>query len=687
MKIPMIAVVVVGLLGANAFAGDPGGVPGFAEATFSSTTFDTTSEIAANVSRLTCTPNLYPQHFGQYTTVGARAYMYLEGGVTYNFRYYYDGAYATLIVNGQTVLSKGTSAWTSSKSADFTPPASDWYPVELRAGSEGTSGGIYSSSYYGLQWKKTSESSYSNFADPGDGSVFKTGALSALHFVETTPLILSSAIRANDPTILDVTYMVTSDKPTVNVRALAFENGERNFFFVVRPTAFVKDPDGNETAQNIGDGIAANVEHKLAWKVSKDWKTDLAKAKFEILTSEMGTLPMEWITIPATKKNESFTVSYGTQKPEDVFNAMLWYYASGAEDLVLDNGYLTAKGHVTLADGAPLVSRTEIPYTLNVIEYIYDKMGYGILNGAIQEYARRATRKELIPGGVTIYAYKRKDAPPQIYLGEKMYCVIDISAGENAASYPVTYLDSAPTAGWGDEYKTTKIVLRRIEPGTFDMSGRTTTLTKPYYMGVFPVTQKQYQLVTGSDPSSYKGDTRPVECVSWNTIRGNSTTYDWPTKKDVDPNSFVGRIQARTGLVFDLPTEAQWEYACRAGTTRDFNLVSDYNFIGRTSYNQSDLRGGFAEHTVVGPYLSNAWGLYDMLGEVYEWCLDWYGTIDEQADASDPYGAVFGSSRVCRGGSWDDTFIVANSGMRSYKSPSDSGIYRCSGFRLAMTLE
>ena len=505
------------------------------------------------------------------------------------------------------------------------------------------------------------------------------------------PVIISSAIRANDPTILDVTYMVTSDKPTVNVRALAFENGERNFFFVVRPTSFVKDPDGNETAQNIGDGIAANVEHKLAWKVSQDWKTDLAKAKFEILTSEMGTLPMEWITIPATKKNGAFTVSYGTQKTEDVFNAMLWYYASGAEDLALDNGYLTATNHVTLTDGAPLVSRTEIPYSLNVIEYIYDKMGYGILNGAIQEYARRATRKELIPGGVTIYAYKRKDAPSQIYLGEKMYCVIDVSAGENATSYPVTYLDSAPTEGWGDEYKTTKIVLRRIEPGTFNMSGRTTTLTKPYYMGVFPVTQKQYQLVTGwggmFSPSFYEGDMRPVESVSWGEIRGNSSTYNWPTVRTVDPNSFVGRIQERTGLAFDLPTEAQWEYACRAGTAGDFNNGSDYNLLGRISSTQKDLRGGFSQHTTVGQYLSNTWGLYDMHGEVYEWCLDWYGTIDPLTPESDSYGAGSGSDRVRRGGCWMINDYYAWSGYRDGKLPWLSTYYYYYGFRLGRTLE
>ena len=507
----------------------------------------------------------------------------------------------------------------------------------------------------------------------------------ATAFATTTPTIISSQIRANDSTILDVVYKVTSDKPTVNVLALAFENGERNFFNVVLATAFVKDADGNETAQNIGDGIAANVEHKLAWKVSQDWKTDLAKAKFEILTSEMGTLPMEWINIPATAKNGAFTVSYGTQNNTDVFNAMLWYYARGAEDLALDDGYLTAKNHVTLSDGAPLVSRTAIPYALNVIEYIYDKMGYGILNGAIQEYARRATRKALTPGGVTIYAYKRKDAPQQIYLGEKMYCVIDVSGGANATSYPVSYLDSAPTAGWSDEYKTTKIVLRRVEPGTFSMSGRTTTLTKPYYLGVFPVTQKQYQLVTGGNPSEYKGDTRPVESVSWNMIRGNSSTNDWPTVKTVDANSFVGRIQTRTGLPFDLPTEAQWEYACRAGTTGNFNNGSDYDLLGRITSTQNDLRGGFSQHTVVGRYLSNTWGLYDMHGTVYEWCLDWYEGIDTRTAASNPDGAASGSYRIRRGGGWYDFDYYAKSGYRYYDYPSSYS--RDSGFRLGRTLE
>ncbi len=136
-------------------------------------------------------------------------------------------------------------------------------------------------------------------------SQFKTGVAATL------PVIIRSQIRANDPTILDVDYIVCSGQPTVDVRALAFEDGERSFWKVVRPETFVKDTDGNETAPNIGDGIAANVEHTLSWKVSSDWKTDLAKVKFEILTREDGVLPLDLITIPAVNgRSPEVTCSY-----------------------------------------------------------------------------------------------------------------------------------------------------------------------------------------------------------------------------------------------------------------------------------------------------------------------------------------------------------------------------------------
>ena len=520
----------------------------------------------------------------------------------------------------------------------------------------------------------------------------------------STPVIVSSQVRASDPTILDVVYKVTSDSPTVNVRALAFENGERSFFNVVRPETFVADPDGNPTERNIGDGIAANVEHRLAWKVSADWKTDLAKVTFEVLVSDAGQLPMDWIEITATEKNGAFAVSYGEQKESDIFNAMLWHYAAKAGDLHLDNGYLTATNSAIFADGTPLVSRTAIPYCLNALEYVYDKMGCGLLNGALQEYARAATRKALLPSSRTdsyyaynaagkreyvsvpmrtVYAYRREGAPESVYVGEKAFCVVDVSGGASAAAYPVTYLDSAPTAGWGDAFKTSKIVLRRIAPGTFTMSGRTTTITQPFYMGVFPVTQKQYQNVTGANPSSYKGEMRPVESVSWNTVRGNSSTYDWPNVRTVDANSFMGRLQARTGLSFDLPTEAQWEYACRAGTTGSYNNGNMVSWLGRYNDTQRDGRGGYTlQHTTVGSYLSNDWGLYDMHGNVYEWCLDWKADIDALAAASDPVGATSGSYRVLRGGSYnlDASYCAFAYRFNGYYPAYGSDV---SGFRLA----
>ncbi len=283
------------------------------------------------------------------------------------------------------------------------------------------------------------------------------------------------------------------------------------------------------------------------------------------------------------------------------------------------------------------------------------------------------------------------------------YCVIDLSAGSNTASYPVSYLAEPPSGGFNtDEYKTTKLVLRRIEPGSFIMGGGSdeshrVTLTKPFYCGVFEVTQRQYELVTGSNPSNYKGDKRPVERVSWNTIRGDSVTYNWPGSANVNPNSFMGRLRARTGLDFDLPTEAQWEYACRAGTTTDYNNGTNYggnddgndsnlDQLGRYWYNRSDGMGGNTDaHTVVGSYQPNSLGLYDMHGNVWEWCLDWYGTL---AYGTDPNGASSGSYRVIRGGSWHYSAGGCTSSFRSICSPSyEDGDYSyCYGFRLVRTL-
>lgn len=268
------------------------------------------------------------------------------------------------------------------------------------------------------------------------------------------------------------------------------------------------------------------------------------------------------------------------------------------------------------------------------------------------------------------------------------YCVIDISGGSNAEHYPVSYLAAEPKGGWTDEHKTTKLVLRRIEPGKFKMRGQyEVTLTKPFYCGVFEVTQKQYELVMGNNPSEFKGDMRPVESVSWGMIRGDSAKYNWPSSANVDSSSFIGKIRVRTGLKFDLPTEAQWEYACRAGTTSKFNnggdSETDLKKLGRCNGNQSDGKGGnSSHHTTVGSYEPNSWGLYDMHGNVWEACLDWRGNLS--SGVTDPQGPSSGAVRVARGGCWRSSMSHC---VPSYQdgnmSPSDR--YDCGiGFRVCI---
>ena len=264
------------------------------------------------------------------------------------------------------------------------------------------------------------------------------------------------------------------------------------------------------------------------------------------------------------------------------------------------------------------------------------------------------------------------------------YCVIDLSAGANATSYPVTYLAEPPSGGFNVEaYKTTKLVLRRIEAGTFIMGedqndeSHRVTLIKPFFCGLFEVTQKQYTLIMGSNPSNFSGDTLPVEKVSYNNmIRGSSNGANWPLSSAVDSSSFMGKLRARTGLDFDLPTEAQWEYACRAGTTTTYSYgnSANGNYMWYADNSSSQTHP-------VGSKSANPWGLYDMHGNVYEWCLDWHGNL---AYGTDPKGSSSGSHRVARGGSWFSNADRCTSSFRGFYTPSyESYGY---GFRLVRPL-
>ena len=276
-----------------------------------------------------------------------------------------------------------------------------------------------------------------------------------------------------------------------------------------------------------------------------------------------------------------------------------------------------------------------------------------------------------------------------------------------------------------DVYRTTKLVLRRIRAGSFGMGASaslSTTLTKDFYAGVFEVTQRQWELIMGTKPSWFNNasyyTTRPVEQVPYDAIRGatNGTpTINWPaTGSSVHPTNFLGRLRATTGIAdFDLPTEAQWEYLCRARTTTVFNdgntdakiTGSEENNNGNTNKYLNALGrykfdGGETVQTgnpansgtaVVGSYLPNAWGLYDTHGNVREWCLDWYGI---QAGVSDPSGVSSGSQRVSRGGSWGRAASQSAAADRNAGATyTDTSVFTPSysngnqGFRLVRTLQ
>ena len=679
--VPLLAVMVS--VAVN--AADPGGVPGFVKAVFTGSACDTTSDVFANAKTRVIVPGeIYASNLGEKTTVAYGAYMYMEKGIRYDFKGSYDD-FVTVKIGSTWVLSRGNEC--QERTGSYTPAATDWYKIDVRVANNYGDGGCRTASQYGILWKASTETMWHKFV--GDPDRFKTGAAFANLRVEAFTSFVeidSTQMRASDPTVMDVQYRVYSMSDKVNVRALAFEDGERSFWKVVRATTFVKDPDGNETACNIGDGITANVPHKLAWKVSADWKTDLAKVKFEVLCSEQAQLPLKLQTIPATAKNPAMTIGYGTQADADIFNALLWYYAKGDEHFVNVDGYVDVTGIDLINNQTRWVNRTSIVgERIDILKWLYSKMGYEpLIGGNLMDYVRKATRKDLWWNtGTQSCIIQTSTKPTNLYVGEQAYCVIDVSGGPSAASYPVTYLDTEPVNGWGTEYKTTKILLRRCEAGKYRMqNNKDVTLTKPFYMGVFTITQKQYLQVMGTNPtgSGHQGNLRPVE-VSWNTLRGNSSTYNWPTVKTVDPNTFVGKIRAKTGLAFDLPTEAQWEYACRAGT--------DSNY-GNGGGGDNDLRlmgHSWSDNSVnVGLYVPNFWGLYDMHGNVGQWCLD-YSDGYNSDPAVDYMGAESGSSRSIRGYSIMYGRYNATSFNRYGGDPSGSVyVYAFLGFRLSRTL-
>jgi formylglycine-generating enzyme required for sulfatase activity len=238
----------------------------------------------------------------------------------------------------------------------------------------------------------------------------------------------------------------------------------------------------------------------------------------------------------------------------------------------------------------------------------------------------------------------------------------------------------------------------RIEGGTFKMGSPSTeagrdddedpqhsVTVSSFYMSKHEVTQAEYEAVMGSNPSYFKGENLPVEQVSW------YEAIEYCNKRSLQEGLTPAYKGTGDNISCDfeangyrLPTEAEWEYACRAGTTTPFNTgnnitTSQANYDGDYPYN-NNAKGEYREKTMaVGSFAPNGWGLYDMHGNVWEWCWDWYGKYSSGSQ-TDPTGAASGSLRVGRGGGCSADALFLRSAYRNHISPS----YRFSslGFRL-----
>ena len=279
---------------------------------------------------------------------------------------------------------------------------------------------------------------------------------------------------------------------------------------------------------------------------------------------------------------------------------------------------------------------------------------------------------------------------------EASYAIIDVSGGPSAAMYPVRYVkdpDLETSAFNIPLYKTEKIVLKHVSKGEFWMGNGNVSsgedrhrvrLTKDYFFGVFPVTQRQYELVMGSNPVSpaFAADEpgnpaaqRPVGMVSFNAL--------------VAADAFLARIAAKptshgAAVPFALPTEAQWEMAARAGCEMKWPWYSDA-WTKLDDYAWCNKKVSVTQ--IVGTKPENDWGFFDTLGNVMEWVSDWYAdypAFSETEVSENPKGPAEGTQRIVRGGSISLDRYYCYPGGRSAQLPTRSSDEI--GFRLARTI-
>ena len=302
---------------------------------------------------------------------------------------------------------------------------------------------------------------------------------------------------------------------------------------------------------------------------------------------------------------------------------------------------------------------------------------------------------------------------------DNTYMIVDLSGGSSASEYPVSFMSAPPAGGWTDEYKTDKLVLRRIPAGSAVLGSptdeighnnnwetqRRTTFTNSFYIAVFETTQKQFENVMGYNPvttASAMADTKPVSFVEYQLLRGTNVT----AQSSAASTSFFGVLTSKLSAALstaglgdyemELPTISQWEYACRAGTTGSYNNGTTIAADTETDPNADLLAwyGGtiynYAEG--VGQKLQNAFGLYDMHGNVGEFTRDIFSYPVTIWDGTDKVEPLLGGGQYCLylGGYRYQSKLANGAGAKGVRSSSAgyAGMATANaqrGFRIALT--